>query len=293
MADTVSNPLGIHALVWTGGWSHDDCELAVSSAKQAGYDLIEIPALEPDRIDVAHTKATLDTYGMKAGLSLGLPLDSDVNSEDSASVGRGREFLAGALEIAHGLGATYLGGVLYGSLRKYPEPATLRARENSVAAMRELARSAAPLGITIGLETVNRYETNLLNTARATLDFIDDIGEDNVVVHLDSYHMNIEEDGYRTPILDCGDRLGYFHIGESHRGYLGTGTIDFDAIFTALGDINYTGPITFESFSSAVVDPQLSNTLAVWRNLWSDGMDLAVSARTFINDQMSRHFTGA
>lgn len=282
MAEAPVNPLGIHALVWTGGWSHEDCELAVASAKQAGYDLIEIPALEPSRIDVAHTRDTLERHGMKAGLSLGLPVDSDVNSEDSASVGRGREFLAGALQIAQGLGAEYLGGVLYGSLRKYPEPATLRARENSVAAIRELARSAAPLGITIGLETVNRYETNLLNTARATLDFIDDVGEDNVVVHLDAYHMNIEEDGYRTPILECGSRLGYFHIGESHRGYLGTGTIDFEEIFDALAAIDYTGPITFESFSSAVVDPGLSNTLAVWRNLWSDGMDLAVSAREFI-----------
>jgi len=289
LIDSVRNPLGIHALVWTGGWSHDDCELAVASAQKAGYDLIEIPALDPDRIDVEHTRATLDKYGMSAGLSLGLPLDSDVNSEESESVARGREFLIQALGVADGLGAKYLGGVLYGSLRKYPEPATLRARENSVAAIRELARAAAPLGITIGLETVNRYETNLLNTARATLDFIDDVGQDNVVVHLDAYHMNIEEDGYRTPILDCGDRLGYFHIGESHRGYLGTGTIDFDEIFTALADIDYSGPITFESFSSAVVDPQLSNTLAVWRNLWSDGMDLAVSARSFIIDQLSRH----
>lgn len=289
MTDGLRNPLGIHALVWTGGWSHEDCELAISSAKQAGYDLIEIPALDLDRIDVDHTRATLERHGISAGLSLGLPTDSDVNSEDSASVGRGREFLAQALTVAHGLGASYLGGVLYGSLRKYPEPASLRARENSVAAIRELARSATPLGITIGLETVNRYETNLLNTARATLDFIDDVGEDNVVVHLDAYHMNIEEDGYRTPILDCGDRLGYFHIGESHRGYLGTGTIDFDDIFSALAEIDYTGPITFESFSSAVVDPQLSNTLAVWRNLWSDGLDLAVSAREFIIEQLSRH----
>lgn len=289
MPERLSNPLGIHALVWTGGWTHEDCELAISSTKQAGYDLIEIPALDLDRIDVEHTKATLDKHGMSAGLSLGLPLTSDVNSEDAASVAGGREFLRRALEVTEGIGAKYLGGVLYGSLCKYPEPATLRARENSVAAIRDLARAAAPLGITIGLETVNRYETNLLNTAQATLDFIDDVGESNVVVHLDAYHMNIEEDGYRTPILACGDRLGYFHIGESHRGYLGTGTIDFDEIFAALADIKYTGPITFESFSSAVVDPQLSNTLAVWRNLWSDSMDLATAARSFVADQLSAH----
>ena len=72
------------------------------------------------------------------------------------------------------------------------------------------------------------------------------------------------------------------HIGESHRGYLGTGTIDFDAFFTALKASGYTGPVTFESFSSAVVHPELSNTLAVWRNLWDDGEDLARHAYAFM-----------
>jgi D-psicose/D-tagatose/L-ribulose 3-epimerase len=100
--------------------------------------------------------------------------------------------------------------------------------------------------------------------------------------------MNIEENGFRTPVLLCAHRLGYVHVGESNRGYLGTGTIDFDQFFGALADIDYTGPITFESFSSAVVSRHLSNTLAVWRNLWEDGMDLAVSAREFISSGMEQ-----
>lgn len=59
----------------------------------------------------------------------------------------------------------------------------------------------------------------------------------------------------------------YVHIGESHRGYLGTGSVDFGALFRALAAADYEGPLTFESFSSAVVSPSLSNTLCVWRNL--------------------------
>jgi D-psicose/D-tagatose/L-ribulose 3-epimerase len=94
--------------------------------------------------------------------------------------------------------------------------------------------------------------------------------------------MNIEEDGLQKSVLAAGDRLGYVHIGESHRGYLGTGNVDFDSFFTALKKINYQGPITFESFSSAVVDPTLSNTLCVWRNLWSDSDDLAKKSLDFM-----------
>ena len=284
----MNNPLGVHALVWTGSWSPDDAEAAISSTKAAGFDLIEIPALDPSRIDVADTRARLEAHGIKAGFSLGLTLETDINSDDSARVAAGRTTLMRALEVARGAGSSYLGGVLFGALAKYPGPTTDKARRNSAAVIKELAQEAAKDNITVGLEFVNRYESNLLNTVQETLEYMDIVDEPNVVVHADVYHMNIEEDGFRKPILLCGDRLGYVHVGESNRGYLGTGTIDFDQFFGALADIDYTGPLTFESFSSAVVDPQLSNTLAVWRNLWTDGMDLAVSAREFISSGMER-----
>jgi D-psicose/D-tagatose/L-ribulose 3-epimerase len=282
------NPVGVHALVWTGGWTPADAELAISSSKQAGFDLIEIPALDPATVDVVDTKARLAAHGMKSSFTLGLAVDSDINSEDLAMVDRGRKTLMDALEVARGTGATYLGGVIFGAITKYPAPTTEKARRNSAMVIKELAQEAAKDNISIGLEFVNRYESNLLNTVSQTLDYMDIVDEPNVVVHADVYHMNIEENGFRNPLLLCGDRLGYVHIGESHRGYLGTGTINFDEVFGALVDMNYQGPITFESFSSAVVDRHLSTALAVWRNLWSDGMDLAVSARGFIEAGLSQ-----
>lgn len=284
----MTNPLGVHALVWTGGWSPDEAEWAISSSAQAGFDLIEIPALDPSRIDIADTKARLDAHGMKATLSLGLTFDTDINSEEQQRVEGGRRTLMSALDVTRGVGGTYLGGVIFGAMGKYAAPTTEAARRNSAAVVKELAQEAAKDGITIGLEFVNRYESNLLNTVQQTLDYMELVDEDNVVVHADVYHINIEENGYRAPLLACGDRLGYVHIGESNRGYLGQGTIDFDEVFGALADMDYTGPMTFESFSSAVVDPQLSTTLAVWRNLWSDGMDLATHARAFMADGMDQ-----
>lgn len=84
------------------------------------------------------------------------------------------------------------------------------------------------------------------------------------------------------PVLACGDRLVYVHVGESHRGYLGSGTVDFDGFFKALNRIKYDGPITFESFSTTVVDQKLSRVLAIWRNLWDDSADLGAQANSFI-----------
>jgi len=280
----MKNLLGVHALVWTGGWSPEQAEFAIASTAQAGFDLIEIPALDPSRIDIADTKMRLEKHGLKAGFSLGLTLDTDINSEDTVKVDLGRAILMDALAVARGVDSTYLGGVLFGALAKYPGPTSQKAKENSASVIKELAQEASRGGITIGLEFVNRYESNLLNTVQQTLDFLDLVDEANVVVHADVYHMNIEEESFREPLLACADRLGYVHIGESNRGYLGQGTIDFPEVFGALADMDYTGPITFESFSSAVVDPGLSNTLAVWRNLWSDGMDLATHAREFMSN---------
>lgn len=75
----------------------------------------------------------------------------------------------------------------------------------------------------------------------------------------------------------------YVHIGESHRGYLGTGSVDFDGLFKALAAANYRGPLTFESFSSSVVSRSLTDNLCVWRNLWEDSEDLATHARSYMD----------
>jgi D-psicose/D-tagatose/L-ribulose 3-epimerase len=77
------------------------------------------------------------------------------------------------------------------------------------------------------------------------------------------------------------------HIGESHRGYLGTGSVDFDTFFRALARLDYQGPITFESFSSAVVAPDLSRMLGIWRNLWTDNDDLGAHANAFIRGKLA------
>ncbi len=276
------NPVGIHALVWVGGWDEADCVKAVSSSAGLGFDIIEIPAFEPREMDPVMTRRVCEQYGLTPTISLGLTHESDINSEDEVTIAKGRETLFDALEFARRIGSPYLGGVIFGALDRYRAPTTDAARRNSAAVIRELGQEAAKDGITIGLEFVNRYESNLLNTAQQTLDYLDIVGVDNVKVHADVYHMNIEETDYRTPLIACGDRLGYVHIGESHRGYLGTGTIDFGEFFGGLREVAYTGPVTFESFSSTVVSRHLSNTLAIWRNTWSDGADLAVQAREFI-----------
>ena len=273
---------GGHALVWAGDWSAEGARAAISGAARSGYDYVEIALLDPWKVDTAMTRDLLAEYGVRAHASLGLSPTTDVTSTDASIIAKGDELLRKATDVLHELGGTELCGVLYCSLGKYPGPASRENRANSVAAMQRLSDYAADKGINVNFEVVNRYETNIMNTGIEGLAFLDEVNRPNTFIHLDTYHMNIEEDGMEKSVIAAGDKLGFVHIGESHRGYLGSGNVDFDTFFAALKKINYQGPITFESFSSAVVDPALSNALCVWRNLWSDSDDLASTALSFM-----------
>ena len=285
--------LGVHALVWVGGWSEADCTKAVRSSAELGYDFIEIPLLNPYGFPVAFTRARLEEHKLGATASLGLSAATDISSEDPETVKRGEDLLNTAVAVVRDLGATHFCGVIHSAMQKYMQPRTERGIANVVEVLRRVAARAHASGITVGLEVVNRYETNIVNTGAEAVALMDRVGQPNVYAHLDTFHMNIEEGFVGKAIEDCGARLGYFHIGESHRGYLGTGTVNFTEVFRSLARIGYDGPIAFESFSSAVVDPVLSNMLGVWRNLWSDGYDLARHAKGFMEAQMvaAKHAT--
>ena len=113
-----------------------------------------------------------------------------------------------------------------------------------------LAERAAGSGLEVNLEVVNRYETNVVNTTADMLTLIEETGAD-IGVHLDSYHVNIEEDGFAAPVHEASaaGRLGYVHLGESHRGYMGTGTVDFDTLCQPFG--RWSTPARWSSRASA------------------------------------------
>ena len=76
------NKLGVHALVWEAGWSHDECARAIARSAETGYDFIEAPALDPGSIDVDFTRRQLEAAGIGinfstlGGLLVAEPLDA-------------------------------------------------------------------------------------------------------------------------------------------------------------------------------------------------------------------------
>jgi D-psicose/D-tagatose/L-ribulose 3-epimerase len=274
--------LGIHSFVWTGGQTQDGLEMALHKSAEHGYRMIEFAYLRPEKFNLDRLSQKARDLDIEIVVTMGLPAEADVSSEDKASVAKGRALLSDAVKAVRDIGGIRLGGILYSMHGKYDRMPTERGWLNSAEAIAQTADVAKDCGVQVVLEVVNRFESNLLNTTAQGLKFLNDTGRDDVYLHLDSFHMNIEEADPAGAIRRAGDKIAYYHIGENYRGYLGTGTVDFDSVFSALVDIGYDRDIVFESFSSAIVDEGLSLACGIWRDTWTDNDPLAAHAKTFI-----------
>lgn len=274
--------LGIHSFVWTGGQTQDGLEMALEKSAEHGYRCIEFAYLRPELFDLDRLAKKSQELDVQIGVTMGLPLDKDVSSEDPDTVAAGKAMLADAVRAVRDVGGDKLGGILYSAHTKYNRQPTADGWKNSVEAIAETGDIARAAGVDLVLEIVNRFETNLLNTTAQGLKFLADTGNDHVKLHMDTFHMQMEEASPAAAIRAAGDKIGYFHIGESNRGFLGDGTIDWDPIFDALVGIDYANDVVFESFSTTIVDESLSLACAIWRDTWTDNNPLAAHAKQFI-----------
>jgi len=151
-----------------------------------------------------------------------------------------------------------------------------------------VAEYALDYNVTIGLEPVNRYETYLINTCEQALKLKEMIGVENVKIHLDTYHMNIEEKSFYEATKLAGTDLIHYHLCENDRGIPGTGLVDWDGIFKALSEINYTGYAGLESF----VDCTDNMNTWVWRQLAPSGDVLLKEGIVFVNKMKKKYGLG-
>ena len=277
--------LGTHIQVWQGGWSPDEVAFAAEKAAAIGYQFLEIPVRAPQSVDAGAIARILEANKLFCTTSFVHGLDTDIASEDKAVAAAGEALMLEALVRARDLGSKRLVGGMHSALSKFDTARTEAGRRNAVSALRRVSQRAGEMDMVLCIEALNRYESNFMNTARQLLGLIEDIGAGNVYAHLDTFHMNIEESDPARAIRECGERLGYFHVAENYRGYLGSGSIDFQKIFRALHEISYDGPIALEVFSSAVSNPLHSGRLAVWREVWSDSNDIARHSYDFLQNQ--------
>lgn len=239
--------------------------------KRAGMDFVELLVPEDGEMDAGEAGRAAADAGLFIALAARVNLQRDLASDDAVAHEAGVAYLRRCVDVAVAMGATIVGGPLYGTPLVFagrpPAPIDEGRREarvaRVVAGLRDAGAYAAEHGVILAVEPLNRFETDFCNTARQAVELIGMVDRPAVGVMLDTFHMNMEDDDLPQAIRDTAHRLVHFQANENHRGFLGTGHIDWPAICRALGDIGYAGPITLEPFRRT--DMRLSVPLAQWR----------------------------
>ena len=251
---------GVHTSMWTMNWDRAGAERTIPAAAAYQMDFIEIALLNAPMVDAPHTRALLEKHGLRAVCSLGLPEQNWASINPEGAI----EHLKQAMEVSAAMGAEALSGVTYGGIgQRTGVPPTEAEYDNIARALSAAAKYAKQLGIAFGIEPVNRYENHLINTGAQAKWMIEKVGADNIFIHLDTYHMNIEEKGAGNGILDAREHLRYIHLSESDRGTPGEGTCDWDEVYATLAAIGFKGGLAMESFIN--MPPEVGYGLAVWR----------------------------
>jgi D-psicose/D-tagatose/L-ribulose 3-epimerase len=275
---------GVHTSMWTMNWDRAGAERTVPAAAAYKMDFIEIALLNPQIVDAAHTRALLDKHGLRAVCSLGLP----EHAWPSANPEAGIEHLKLAMDVTAAMGADALSGVTYGGIgQRTGLPPTAAEYDNVARALDAAAKYAKKLGIAFGIEPVNRYESHLINTGAQAKWMIEKVGADNIFIHLDTYHMNIEEKGAGNGILDAREHLRYIHLSESDRGTPGEGTCDWDEVYATLAAIGFKGGLAMESFIN--MPPELGYGLAVWRPVASSFEEVMDNGLPFLRNKAKQY----
>jgi len=277
--------IGIHAYAYCSHWSNETLDL-IDRVKILGLDFIEIPLMMLADLDTDPVSKRLKKVGLDVVTSTVLTEDTDITSENPEVRSKGVEYLKACAKATYEIGGTSLSGVIYSQHAKNTrEKPTDRTWKYSAECLKEVAQYAKALGVTIALEPVNRYETYLINTCEQALKLIDQIGENNMRIHLDTYHMNIEEKDFYEATKLAGDKLIHYHLCENDRGIPGSGLVDWDGIFKALSEINYQGYAALESF----IDMTDNMNTWVWRQLAPSGDVLIKEGAAFIRNMQKKY----
>ncbi len=196
-------------------------------------------------------------------------------------------FMKPAFEVSRAVGSAALSGVTYGTLGYTTgRGPTAHEIDGICRYLENAAKLAAEHGLKLGIEPCNRYETHLMNRGLDAARIIERVGADNLFIHLDTYHMNIEEESFAAGFRDAAPYLGYVHVSEANRGVPGRGMLKWQEAMKAMVDIGYAGALTLESMNH--VDKDIAAGLAVWRPVADTPADVIEVGLPFLKQTAAR-----
>lgn len=276
---------GTSILSFIPSWNADGGLYAIQQTANYGFDMLEISLPASLDFDAKTVKKQLDDHGIQGRLTLNMPAHCHLPFYPD----RAEDLIKEAIDKVAEMEGDFLGGVLHSAIGTFSgQPCTPDERLIVQQVLAKVAAYAKERNITIAPEPINRYESYVFTAAEELLEMIEVIGADNIGIHLDTFHMNIEETSFYEPVIRVGSRLQHVHMTESDRGMMGEGNVHWDDLFRALAEINYQGPLVLENFSSQI--KELVGPTSLWRPSKYNSEDLAKGSLAFMKMMVEKWY---
>lgn len=279
---------GINTFLFVSPFTNDSTKL-FKRFKEWGFETVEIAVEDPKHIDPAHVKRQLDKAGLVCGSICGcFGPDRDLRGTP-AQQKNSLKYMKTVLDQMVTLDCPSLVGPVYSSVGRADAVPAVEYRQQwktVVKNLKELCRYAEERGKQICLEPLNRFETDFINTCDQALKMIKDVNSPALKLHLDTFHMNIEEKNQARAIEKANGHLGHFHACGSDRGTPGGDHIDWPGIAAALKRIHYQGDVVIESFTTDV--KVIARAAAIWRRIEPTQNEIAIKGLKHINQHLLR-----
>ncbi len=273
---------GINTFLFTSPFTNENTKL-FSDFKAWGFDSVEIAIEDASHIDSARVKADLDRYGLVCGSVCGaFGPDRDLRGtaeQQQACI----DYVTGVIDHMPTLGSQVLAGPIYSAVGRadaVPDREKKMQWKLVVKNLKKICKYAEKKGVKIAVEPLNRFETDFINTCDQVLQLIEDVASPALMVHLDTFHMNIEEKNPVEAILRAGKLLGHFHASASDRGTPGNDHVDWKGVAGALRKIRYDRDVVIESFTPDV--KVIAKAASIWRMIELNRDDIAIQGVKFL-----------
>jgi len=274
--------IGINTFLFTSPFTNESTRL-FPKFKRWGFDTVEIPIEDPSHIDPAHVKRELDRNGLVCGsVCACMGADRDLRGTPQQQE-TGLDYMMKLIDQMVVLDCPSLIGPVYSAVGRadaVPANEYKRQWKTVVKNLKKLCAYAEKRGKQVCLEPLNRFETDFINTSDQALKMIKDVGSPALKLHLDTFHMNIEEKNQAAAIRKAGPNLGHFHACGSDRGTPGCDHIDWKSIARALKTVKYNGDVVIESFTTDV--KVIARAAAIWRRIEPTTNEIAVKGHKFL-----------
>ncbi len=275
---------GINTLLYAGTFTDRHVKDLFGKFKEIGFDGVEISLEKKGDIDYKETLKELKKYGLECAAICGqFGIDRDLRGDKKEYIENALSYLRDLTEAAVELGSDLVSGPMYSAVGR----ANLESEETKkihwnmvVEGLSKAAKFAEKYGINLAIEPLNRFETDFLNVCSDAIKLIKDVGVKNLKIHLDAFHMNIEEKNSELAIIDAGDLLYIFHASENDRGAPGTGQVHWKPIADALRKIKYNRWVVIESFTPE--NKVIAKAASIWRQTEPSAMVLAEKGLKFL-----------